>query len=164
VPGAGFFLNNEMDDFAALPGQPNMFGLVQGEQNKVEPGKRMLSSMTPTIVTKNNAEGGEELFMTIGAAGGPKIITAVLQIYLNVTRFGMNARLALDAPRIHHQHLPDLLYHEPLSLGAETKAALKAMGYRLEMVEHIAWAAAIMYGGPGNLTGWCDGNAAGAGR
>ena len=164
VPGAGFLLNNEMDDFAALPGLPNMFGLVQGEQNKVEPGKRMLSSMTPTIVTRQNPAGNEELMMTIGGAGGPRIITAVLQIYLNVTRFGMNIRSAVDAPRIHHQHLPDLLYHEPLSLSTETAEALKTMGYNLEMTEHIARAAAIMYGGPGNLSGWCDGNAAGAGR
>ena len=164
VPGVGFFLNNEMDDFAALPGLPNMFGLVQGEQNKVEPGKRMLSSMTPTIVTRRNASGGEELFMTIGAAGGPRIITAVLQIYLNATRFGMNVRSAVDAPRIHHQHLPDLLYYEPLTLSSETAEALKDMGYNLELTGHIARAAAIMYGGTGNLTGWCDGNAAGAGR
>src|SRR5690606_32780598 len=108
VAGAGFVLNNEMDDFAAKPGEPNQFGLVQGEANAIEPGKRMLSAMTPTIVVSPD---GSPLLIT-GARGGPRIISAVTQILLNVADYGMDVAAAVNAPRIHHQHLPDALFYE----------------------------------------------------
>jgi gamma-glutamyltranspeptidase/glutathione hydrolase len=163
VPGAGFFLNNEMDDFTAAPGEPNMFGLVQGEANRIEPGKRMLSSMTPTIVTALRPGGEEELFLVAGAAGGPTIITTTLQIFLNTTVFGMNVREAVDAPRFHHQHLPDVITREPDTFSAETEAKLNAMGYEFREREHIGNASAIMVGDDGWFSGWADGVGAGAG-
>src|SRR5690606_38664193 len=98
IPELGFFLNNEMDDFSAKPGEPNMFGLVGGEANAIAPGKRMLSSMTPTIVERNG-----NLFMVLGTPGGSTIITSVLQTFLNVIVFDMNMQQAVDAPRFHHQ-------------------------------------------------------------
>src|SRR5207344_3327419 len=107
VPGLGVLLNNEMDDFASKPGSPNMFGLIQGEANSIQPGKRPLSSMTPTILTRDG-----KLFMTVGAPGGSRIISAVLQVILNVIDFEMNAQDAVDAPRFHHQWAPDKLYLE----------------------------------------------------
>src|SRR5699024_5906939 len=110
VGGAGFFLNNEMDDFTAKPGVPNMFGLIQGKVNAIEPGKRMLSSMSPTIVTENG-----DVRMVLGAAGGPRIITAVFQMFLN-GYLGMNAQEAVSAPRFHHQWMPDILYYEPFGI------------------------------------------------
>ena len=123
VPGAGFLLNNEMDDFATRPGEPNMFGLVQGEANKVEPGKRPLSSMTPTIVEKDG-----KLAMVAGSPGGGRIINAVLQALLNVIDFGMNAQQAVDAPRIHHQWMPDKLNVEP-GVSPDTIALLRKAGH-----------------------------------
>jgi len=118
VDGAGFFLNNEMDDFSAKPGVPNMFGLVGKEANAIQPGKRMLSSMTPTIVEKDG-----ELFLVLGAPGGSTIITAVLQTFLNVTEFGMPLAEAVDAPRFHHQWLPDVILHEEKALANGVKEA-----------------------------------------
>lgn len=131
VPGVGMLLNNEMDDFATVPGQPNMFGLVQGEANRVEPGKRPLSSMTPTIVEK---EG--KLRMVAGAPGGGRIINAVLQALLNVIDFGMDAQRAVDAPRIHHQWMPDTLYAQP-GVSPDTVAILERMGYHVARTERI---------------------------
>ena len=163
VPGAGFFLNNEMDDFSAAPGEPNMFGLVQGMANKVEPGKRMLSSMTPTIVTRAAADSSEQLFLVAGAAGGPTIITSTLQILLNTTVFCMNVREAVDAPRFHHQHLPDTVFREPETFSAETLSALLSMGYSIAEREHIGNASAIMVLENGWLAGWADVVGAGAG-
>jgi gamma-glutamyltranspeptidase/glutathione hydrolase len=128
VTGAGFLLNNEMDDFTAKPGAPNTFGLVQGVANKIEPGKRMLSSMSPSIV--ENAKG--ELVMLAGAGGGPRIITAVWQTISNVIDFGQSANDAVANPRFHHQHLPDLLRIEAESIDAKTETALKAMGHTLD--------------------------------
>jgi gamma-glutamyltranspeptidase/glutathione hydrolase len=127
IRGAGFFMNNEMDDFAAAPGQPNMFGLVQGEVNAIQPGKRMLSAMTPTIVLDPNGK----LLMVTGAAGGPTIITAVMQIILNVVEHGMTLADAMKAPRLHHQALPDQLDYESRGLGAAVVDSLKAMGHTL---------------------------------
>lgn len=124
VRGAGFFLNNEMDDFTAKPGEPNMFGLIQGRANAIEPGKRMLSSMTPLIVSRNDS-----VRMVLGAAGGPRIISATLQNFLNIAVFGMNAQQAVSAPRIHHQWLPDEIRYEAYGLNSDTKAALRAMGH-----------------------------------
>ncbi len=163
VPGAGFFLNNEMDDFTAAPGRPNMFGLVQGEANKIEPGKRMLSSMTPTIVTAVQPDGSEKLLLVAGAAGGPTITTTTMQIILNTTVFGMNVREAVDAARFHHQHLPDVITIETNTFGAETAGLLREMGYLFRQWGHIGSASAIMATADGWLSGWSDGVGAGAG-
>ena len=128
VEGAGFFLNNEMDDFTSAPGQPNMFGLVQGEANAVGPGKRMLSSMTPTIV--EDPEG--RLMLVIGSPGGPRIITATYQAILNVIDHGMNVQEAVAAPRVHHQWLPDVLYWENQGLAEDVLIALIERGWALD--------------------------------
>jgi gamma-glutamyltranspeptidase/glutathione hydrolase len=120
----GFFLNNEMDDFSAKPGSPNMFGLVGNEANSIAPQKRMLSSMTPTIVEKNG-----KLFMVVGTPGGSTIITSVLQTILNVYEYKMSMQEAVNAPRFHHQWLPDLINFEPETFDTETINILKAKGY-----------------------------------
>jgi gamma-glutamyltranspeptidase/glutathione hydrolase len=126
VPGLGFLLNDEMDDFTAKPNAPNMFGLVQGEANAIEPGKRPLSAMSPTIVVRDGKP-----YMVLGAPGGPRIITAVLQVLLNVIDFHMNIQDAVDAPRFHHQWKPDELYLEP-GISPDTVALLEARGHRVE--------------------------------
>lgn len=120
----GFFLNNEMDDFSSKQGVPNMFGLVGSDANSIAPQKRMLSSMTPTIVEKNG-----DLFMVVGTPGGSTIITSVLQTILNVTEFNMSIQEAVDAPRFHHQWLPDEVIFEPNCFSAEILQILKAKGY-----------------------------------
>lgn len=120
----GFFLNNEMDDFSAKPGEPNMFGLVGNEANSIAPQKRMLSSMTPTIVEKNG-----KLFMVLGSPGGSTIITSVLQTILNVYEYNMSMQEAVNAPRFHHQWLPDLITFEPNTFDAKTFQTLKSKGY-----------------------------------
>ena len=125
VDGAGFLLNNEMDDFSSKPGSPNAFGLIGGEANKIEPGKRPLSSMTPTIVKKD----GKPYFVT-GSPGGSTIITVVLQTILNVIDFDMNAMEAVNAPRIHHQWMPDIIVAEP-GISKDTLAILEARGFVL---------------------------------
>ncbi|HJU64602.1 MAG TPA: gamma-glutamyltransferase, partial [Gemmatimonadaceae bacterium] len=127
VHGAGFFLNDEMDDFTARPGEPNTFGLVQGEANAIEPGKRMLSAMTPTIVL--DREG--ELLLVLGSRGGPRIITSVAQTILNVLDHGMNLGDAVAAPRIHHQAWPDSLRYEPNGLAGAVVDSLRAMGHAI---------------------------------
>ena len=131
----GFFLNNEMDDFTAKPGVPNSFGLVQGAANAVQPGKRPLSSMAPTIVLKRG-----RLFMVTGSPGGSTIISTTLESILNVVDFGMNLQQAVDAPRMHMQWYPDEIFVEPGYLSAQTQTALEAMGYRFKLVP--AWGAA----------------------
>ena len=128
VDGAGFFLNNEMDDFAAKPGVPNMFGLVGSEANAVEPEKRMLSSMTPTIVEDPDGR----LFMVIGTPGGSTIITTVFQVILNVIDHGMNIQEAVSAPRIHHQWLPDVLRAEEFALAKDAVRNLELRGWNVE--------------------------------
>ena len=120
----GFMLNNEMDDFSSKPGTPNMFGLVGNEANSIAPGKRMLSSMTPTIVEKNG-----KLFMTVGSPGGSTIITSVLQTILNVYEYDLSMQNAVNAPRFHHQWLPDLITFEPNAFDIKTLEILKAKGY-----------------------------------
>ncbi len=120
----GFFLNNEMDDFSAKAGIPNMFGLIGAEANSIVPGKRMLSSMTPTLVEKNG-----ELLMVVGTPGGSTIITCVLQTILNVVEFGMSMQEAVNAPRFHHQWLPDYINFEPEGFPTEVLEALKSKGY-----------------------------------
>jgi len=127
VRGAGFLMNNEMDDFSIKPGTRNMFGLTGATANAIEPGKRMLSSMTPTIVLENG-----ELRMVLGAAGGPRIITTVLQNFINGASHGMDAEQAVAFPRFHHQHLPDELSVEPGLLTPEAEAALTRMGHTLK--------------------------------
>lgn len=124
VPGAGFLLNDEMDDFTSKPGVPNLFGLVQGEANAIVPQKRPLSSMTPTIVMKD----GKVLF-ALGSPGGSHIINTVLQVIINVVDFGMNLQEAVDAPRFHHQWLPDTITWEPFEFPRDTWNALTKMGY-----------------------------------
>ncbi|MFL6259590.1 MAG: gamma-glutamyltransferase [Thermoanaerobaculia bacterium] len=125
VPGAGFFLNDEMDDFAAAPGQPNLFGLVQGEANAVAPGKRMLSSMAPVIAWK-----GDEAY-ALGGRGGSRIPTNVIQVLLDLLVDGDPLQAALDRPRLHHQWLPDRLEAEPDALSPETRAELERRGQTL---------------------------------
>ncbi|MDE0535423.1 gamma-glutamyltransferase [Tenacibaculum sp. L6] len=123
----GFFLNNEMDDFSSKPGVPNMFGLVGAEANKIEPEKRMLSSMTPTIVEKNG-----NLYMVVGTPGGSTIITSVLQTILNVHEFDMGMQEAVNQPRFHHQWLPDVIKMEPNGFNEEVKKELQLLGYELD--------------------------------
>ncbi len=124
VDGAGFLLNNEMDDFSSKPGVPNQFGLIGSEANKIEPNKRMLSSMCPTIILKD-----DKPFMIVGSPGGSTIPTVVLQVILNVLDFDMDIQQAIDMPRIHHQWLPDELYFEEYELSLDEKDVLKRMGY-----------------------------------
>jgi gamma-glutamyltranspeptidase/glutathione hydrolase len=123
----GFLLNDEMDDFAAKPGAPNMFGLIQGPANAIAPGKRPLSSMTPTIVLEDG-----KLRYVLGSPGGGRIISTVGNIFLSVAEGELNIQEAVDAPRYHHQYLPDKLYLEP-GFSAETMTSLRAMGYTVVM-------------------------------
>ncbi|RMH70819.1 MAG: gamma-glutamyltransferase [Gemmatimonadetes bacterium] len=127
VPGTGFLLNNELDDFTTQPGQPNYYGLMQGNRNIVAPGKRPLSSMTPTILLKNGT-----VAMVVGSPGGSTIITTVLQIILNVIDHGMNAHEALHAPRVHHQWYPDKIYYEKYGLAHDVIQNLSAKGHRVD--------------------------------
>jgi gamma-glutamyltranspeptidase/glutathione hydrolase len=126
----GFFLNDEMDDFTAKPGAANLFGLVQGKANSIAPGKRPLSSMTPTIVLSD----GRPLLI-VGAPGGSRIITTVLEIIVNVIDHGMTLQEAVDAPRMHHQWLPDTLAGEPFAFSADTVKSLTQMGYHVVPLE-----------------------------
>jgi gamma-glutamyltranspeptidase/glutathione hydrolase len=130
----GFFLNDEMDDFTAKPGVANMFGLVQGKANAVAPGKRPLSSMTPTLVLK-----GSKPVLIVGTPGGSRIITTVLEVIVNVIDHGMTLQEAVDAPRIHHQWWPDTIAAEPFALSADTVKSLTGMGYKV--VELEPWGA-----------------------
>lgn len=141
IKGTGILMNDEMDDFAARPGRPNLFGLVQGENNKVEGGKGPLSSMTPTIVLRKDGS----LWFALGARGGPRIISAVTQSVINVIDHDMNIQAAIDAPRIHHQWLPDEMLHEPYGLSPDTIAILTGMGHKLGAIPgNIASATGIM--------------------
>ena len=139
VEGAGFFLNNQMDDFASKPGSPNNFGLVQGEANAIAPGKRILSSMAPTVVL--DSVGGPVLIT--GASGGPRIITGTFQILSNVLDFGMSIDSAVAAPRLHHQHLPDSILLEEGGFLPETITVLQSMGHTLREIRRIAIGASI---------------------
>jgi len=128
----GFLLNNEMDDFAARPGAPNLYGLVGGEANSIAPGKRMLSSMTPTIVTRRDPGGAEKLLLVLGTPGGATIITTVLQVFLNVVEFDMELQAAVDAPRFHHQWLPDVLQLDAGGFPSDVVEALRRKGHVVE--------------------------------
>jgi len=154
VPRLGFLLNNEMDDFAAKPGFPNMFGLVQGEGNAIAPRKTPLSSMTPTIVTKDG-----KLYMVIGAPGGSRIITGVTQVLLNVIDHGMNMQDAIDAPRFHHQWQPDKLSLER-GFSPDTVALLEKRGHQIDSIRAVAVVESILIDG-GWLQGATDGRGAG---
>jgi gamma-glutamyltranspeptidase / glutathione hydrolase len=125
VSGAGFILNNEMDDFSVKPGVPNMYGAVGNEKNAIAPGKRMLSSMTPTIVLKNNKP-----YLVVGTPGGTTIPTSVYQTLVNILEFGMSAEDAVNKPKFHHQWLPDQIFTEK-DFDAAVKKQLEAMGYKV---------------------------------
>ncbi|HEX5228012.1 MAG TPA: gamma-glutamyltransferase [Bryobacteraceae bacterium] len=148
VPGLGFLLNDEMDDFAAKPGVENLFHLIQGEANAIQPGKRSVSSMTPTIVVHDGKP-----FLLLGAPGGPRIINGVLQVLLNVVDFHMNVQDAVDWPRFHHQWLPDVLYVEN-GISPDTVNILRSMGHKVAPLEGgvIARVEAIL-----NDSGWLQG-------
>jgi gamma-glutamyltranspeptidase / glutathione hydrolase len=130
----GFFLNDEMDDFTAKPGTANMFGLVQGSANAIAPGKRPLSSMSPTLVSRDGRP-----FLLLGSPGGSRIITAILEVVVDIVDYGMDLQSAVDAPRFHHQWLPDVISVEPFTFSADTAAKLEAMGYKL--TEQPPWGA-----------------------
>ena len=137
VMAEGFLLNNEMDDFTIKPGVPNLFGLVQGERNAIAPGKRPLSSMAPTIVVKDG-----QPVIVVGSPGGSRIITIVLQVLLNLVDHGMAPQEAVDAPRVHHQWLPDQIFAEPRALSADTRGLLAGRGHTL--AEQTPWGAAAL--------------------
>ena len=140
VRGAGFMLNDEMDDFAAQPGKPNMFGLVQGEANAIQPGKRMLSAMSPTIVL----DPKDQVLLVVGAAGGPTIITGTSQVILNVIEHRMSLADAMRAPRIHHQALPDSLTYEAGGLRPTVLDSLRSMGHGMRELRSLVNVNAIM--------------------
>jgi gamma-glutamyltranspeptidase/glutathione hydrolase len=152
VPGLGFLLNNEMDDFASRPGEPNMFGLIQGEANAIAPRKRPLSSMTPTIIAKSG-----KLYMVVGGPGGGRIITSVLQTVLNVIDFELNVQDAVDRPRVHHQWRPDTLFLEP-GFSPDTVRLLERRGHRVQSGPPASLVEAILVSG-----GWLEGAADGRG-
>lgn len=155
VPGAGFLLNNEMDDFSIKPGEPNLFGLIQGEADAIQPRKRPLSSMTPTMILRDG-----KLYLVAGAPGGSRIINGVLQVILNILDFGMNLQEAVDAPRVHHQWQPDKLYTEK-GISPDTIALLQARGFTVEPnAAGVALVEAILVE-PGVLHGAYDGRADG---
>ena len=137
APGTGFFLNDEMDDFTSKIGTKNMYGLVQGATNSIAPGKRPLSSMAPSLVTKDG-----KTFMVVGSPGGSRIITITLQAALNVIDYDMAPQEAVDAPHIHHQWLPDEVYYEPRTLSPDTLKILADMGYKMK--EQTPWGATEM--------------------
>lgn len=151
--GTGVLLNDEMDDFAARPGKPNMFGLIQGERNAVGARKRPLSSMTPTIVLRKDGSP----WFALGARGGPRIITAVLQSVINVVDFDMNIQAAIDAPRVHQQWFPDEVIYEPFGMSPDTLKVLEALGQKFsDRPQNIASATGIMIGEKGVKFGAID--------
>lgn len=151
VDGAGFLLNNEMDDFSAKPGTPNMFGLVGAEANKIEPGKRMLSSMSPTIVERDG-----KLMLVCGTPGGSTIITSVLQVVSNVIDFDMDAADAVTSPRFHHQWLPDLITLEDVGFDSTIVDQLNEMGHTVEVKGKLGKVEAIKIRANGDLEGAAD--------
>lgn len=138
VDGAGFLLNNEMDDFSSKPGVPNAYGLIGGKANRIEPGKRMLSSMSPTIVMKDGKN-----FLVTGSPGGSRIITTTVQVIMNVIDHGMNIQSAVSAPRIHHQWFPDEIRIEE-GISSDTIKLLQAMGYKLVIKNAMGASQSIM--------------------
>jgi gamma-glutamyltranspeptidase/glutathione hydrolase len=140
LTSTGFFLNDEMDDFTAQPGKANMFGLVQGEANAIQAGKRMLSAMSPTIVTDRDGA----LLLVLGSRGGPRIITSTSEVVMNVIDYRMTLADAMSAPRVHHQALPDSLYFERDAVRPEVADSLRAMGYGVSSGRGIGLVNAIM--------------------
>jgi gamma-glutamyltranspeptidase/glutathione hydrolase len=151
VGGSGFFLNDEMDDFSVKPGAPNMYGAIGGTANKIEPGKRMLSSMTPTILTKDG-----KLYMVVGTPGGTTIITSVFQTVLNVTNFDMSMQEAVNAKRFHSQWMPDKIFPENNAIDESTLKALEAKGHTIEFVNELGRVDAILVLPDGKLEGAAD--------
>lgn len=151
VGDAGFLLNNEMDDFSSKPGEPNMFGLIGAEANKIEPGKRMLSSMTPTILEKDG-----KLAMVVGTPGGSTIITSVFQTIVNVIDFGMTMTDAVAAPRFHHQWLPEVVGVEPTAIDSTTRKFLLSIGHIFDERSGIGRVDAILVTPEGKLEGGAD--------
>ena len=149
VPGLGFLLNNEMDDFSAHPGSPNSAGLIGGDANAIVPAKRPLSSMTPTIVLRDG-----KLYLVLGSPGGPTIISSVLEVIQNVVDFGMSIQDAVAWPRFHHQWLPDAL-HVERGVSPDTVALLRARGYAVEYTGSMGEVAAILVEN-GRLQGAAD--------
>jgi gamma-glutamyltranspeptidase/glutathione hydrolase len=150
VAGGGFLLNNEMDDFSAKPGVPNAYGLIGGEANKIEPGKRMLSSMSPTIVLKNGKN-----FLVAGSPGGSRIITTTLQVIMNVIDHRLNVQAAVNAPRIHHQWLPDEIRIEE-GISPDTLRLLEGMGHTITEKSSMGAIQSIMIGEDGTMYGGAD--------
>lgn len=150
VEGAGFLLNNEMDDFSAKPGVPNAYGLIGGESNRIQPGKRMLSSMSPTIVKKKGKN-----VLVVGSPGGSRIITTTLQVIMNVVDFGLNIQSAVNAPRIHHQWLPDQLRIEE-GISPDTVLLLRQMGYAVKQKRAMGAIQGILIGADGTFYGGAD--------
>ncbi|MCL1478812.1 MULTISPECIES: gamma-glutamyltransferase [unclassified Marinobacter] len=150
VAGAGFLLNNEMDDFSAKPGVPNAYGLIGGAANKIEPGKRMLSSMSPTVVRKDGRN-----FLVTGSPGGSRIITTTLQVIMNVIDHGMNIQSAVSVPRIHHQWLPDQIRIEQ-GISADTVKLLESKGHTVVTDSAMGAIQSIMIGEDGTLYGGAD--------
>jgi gamma-glutamyltranspeptidase / glutathione hydrolase len=136
-------MNDEMDDFTPNAGAANIYGFVQGDANAIAPGKAPRSSMSPTIITRNGKP-----VLILGTPGGSRIITAVLQTILNVVDFQMNIQEAVDAPRIHHQWLPDMTKTEPYALSPDTRGIMESMGYRFENSEPANHVDAIIVGAP----------------
>ena len=151
VGGAGFLLNNEMDDFSIKPGTPNMYGAIGGEANAIVSQKRMLSSMTPTIVTKNG-----KLFMVVGTPGGTTIITSVFQVVTNVIDFNMNATQATHAKRFHSQWMPDHVFIEKADWNPITLETLRQMGHNLKERPYIGLVETILVRPDGKLEAAAD--------
>jgi gamma-glutamyltranspeptidase/glutathione hydrolase len=141
--GTGVLMNDEMDDFTPNPGRLNAYGVMQGDANAIAPGKIPLSSMSPTIIAKDNKP-----VLVLGTPGGRRIITAVLQTILNVVDYQMNIQEAVDAPRLHHQWFPDVTNVEPYGLSPDTRKILESMGYRFDDSLPANHLAAIMVGAP----------------
>ena len=156
VDGVGFLLNNEMDDFAAAPGQPNLYGLVQGEANAIAPGKRMLSSMSPMVCWR----GGE--LLVLGSPGGPRIPTATAQVLLNLVVDSDELQAAVNRPRIHHQWLPDVIFAEPGALAPETAAELERRGHQLRELAAIGDVNAVRRAADGSVEAAADPRGGGA--